>query len=418
MPIEILMPTVSPSMTEGNIARWGKKEGDYVKRGDVLMEIETDKAVVEVESEHEGVLGRIVAPEGAQNVKVGSVIALLATGQENTKALTAPAGAGNIALVAAKPEPAQPAAAAPSPLPAKSSRPNGSRVFASPLARRVARQLDIDVAKIAGSGPNGRVLKADVELAAHAGRAVPAKSAGTTREERLLPGAGAPAFDEIPHTGMRRAIAQHLVESKRTVPHFYLTVHCDMDALLAMRSQIAAQLDGLKVSVNDFVVKAAALALKRHPAVNASWTEDAIRQWRDIDISIAVATPGGLITPILRNADQKSLSAIAAEAKELATRAKDGKLRPEEFRGGGFTISNLGMYGISEFAAIVNPPQACILAVGACEQRPVVRAGQLAVANQMTCTLSVDHRVVDGALGARFLGELKKIIEAPLSMLL
>ncbi|MDP3669082.1 MAG: 2-oxo acid dehydrogenase subunit E2 [Telluria sp.] len=393
MPIEILMPALGPSMTDGSIARWGKQEGESIKCGDVLVEIETDKAVIEVVSEHDGILGKILVAEGAKSVKVGALIALLATNGENPKAFAAQA---------------TPAATHPNPADAR-------RVFASPLARRVAKDLVVDLEKIAGSGPKGRVLKADVERAAAAVQAGPALMA---QQAKAQPGPGRPSdFDDIPHSNMRRVIAQRLSESKRSVPHFYLTVHCDMDALLALRKQISQQLDGVKISVNDFIVKATAIALKRHGGINASWTEDAIRRHRDVDISIAVATPGGLMTPILRNADQKSLACISSETRDLAARAKDGKLRPEEFQGGGFTISNLGMYGISEFAAIVNPPQACILAVGACEQRALVRDGEVRIGSQMSCTLSVDHRVVDGALGAEFLREFRKIIETPFSML-
>lgn len=416
MPIEILMPAVSPSMTEGSIARWGKKEGDSVKRGDVLIEIETDKAVVEVEAEHEGILGKILVPERADNVKVGSVIALLAADGEDPKLLAADTPVAT--TDAAKENPAT-APAAPATAVLTAIDANVARLFASPLARRVAKQLNVDVAKIAGSGPNGRVLKADVERAAATNTVAQPKPVIAPQEVIAQPNAvAAEAFDETPHTSMRRVIAQRLSESKRTVPHFYLTVHCDMDALLALRRQVAQELDGVKISVNDFIVKAAAVALKRHPGINASWTDDAIRRYRNVDIAIAVATPGGLITPIVRNVDQKSLGCISAETKDLAARAKEGKLRPDEFQGGGFTISNLGMYGISEFSAIVNPPQACILAVGACEQRAVVRNGEVVVASQMTCTLSVDHRVVDGALGAEFLAELRKIIETPFSMLM
>jgi pyruvate dehydrogenase E2 component (dihydrolipoamide acetyltransferase) len=412
MPIEILMPAVSASMTQGNIARWGKKEGDSVKRGDILMEIETDKAVVEVASEHEGILGKILVAEGANDVKVGSTIALLAMAGEDPKALSAGTPIPGIAVRASKVEAVQASA----PVSVQATGADGTRVFASPLARRVAREFNVDVAKIAGSGPNGRVLKADVELAAAANSAVQTKPAAAS-QPAAQPNAVAAAFDDIPHTTVRRVTAQRLSESKQTIPHFYLTVNCDMEPLLALRQQLAQQVEGVKISVNDFIVKAAAIALKRHPGVNASWTDDAVRRWRTVDVSIAVATPGGLITPIVRNADEKSLRNLSLEAKDLAARAKEGKLRPDEFQGGGFTISNLGMYGISEFSAIINPPQACILAVGACEQRPVVRNGELAVGSQMTCTLSADHRVVDGALGAEFLGEFRKIIETPFSML-
>ncbi|MDH4189323.1 MAG: pyruvate dehydrogenase complex dihydrolipoamide acetyltransferase [Betaproteobacteria bacterium] len=403
MPIDILMPQVAPSMTEGNIIRWTKKPGEAVKKGEVLLEIETDKALVEVEAQHDGVLGKIVVPEGSNGVKVDSLIALLAVNGENPAALAAAGSAPKppAATPAAKSIPAG-ATAAPAASATVAPTREG-RIFASPLARRIAKDLNVDLARVAGSGPNGRVLKADVEAA-----------------QRSAPVAGAaygPAWEEIPHSSVRRVIAQRLTEAKRNIPHFYLTVDCDVDALLAARRQINEVIEGVKLSVNDFVIKAAALTLRKFPAVNASWAENAIRRYRDVDIAVAVAAPSGLITPIVRGADQKSLGRISAEMKELSARAKESRLRPEEFQGGGFSISNLGMYGIREFSAIINPPQACILAVGAAEQRPVVRDGALAVATMMTCTLSVDHRAVDGALGAEFLAAFKKVIEAPIAML-
>jgi len=403
VPIDILMPQVAPSMTEGNIIRWTKKPGEAVKKGEVLLEIETDKALVEVEAQHDGVLGKIVVPEGSNGVKVDSLIALLAVNGENPAALAAAGSAPKppAATPAAKSIPAG-ATAAPAASATVAPTREG-RIFASPLARRIAKDLNVDLARVAGSGPNGRVLKADVEAA-----------------QRSAPVAGAaygPAWEEIPHSSVRRVIAQRLTEAKRNIPHFYLTVDCDVDALLAARRQINEVIEGVKLSVNDFVIKAAALTLRKFPAVNASWAENAIRRYRDVDIAVAVAAPSGLITPIVRGADQKSLGRISAEMKELSARAKESRLRPEEFQGGGFSISNLGMYGIREFSAIINPPQACILAVGAAEQRPVVRDGALAVATMMTCTLSVDHRAVDGALGAEFLAAFKKVIEAPIAML-
>ena len=397
MPIEILMPTVAPSMTEGNIVRWAKKEGDPVRQGEVLLEVETDKAVIEVEAQHDGVLGRILVAEGTNGVKVDTPIALLAGKGEDPKAVAAtahsPAAASPAAATAAEPAAAHPAVHAP-----------GGRVFASPLARRIAKELDIDLARVAGSGPNGRVLKADVESASRAGTA--------TRATAVT----APAYEDIPHSNTRRVIAQRLSEAKRSIPHFYLTLDCNVDALLAARTQANEMIDGLKLSVNDLVIKAVALALRKVPAANAAWTETAIRRFRDVDVAVAVAAPSGLITPVVRNADAKSLRQISAEMKDLAARAKENRLRPDEYRGGGFTISNLGMFGIREFAAIINPPQACVLAVGASEQRPVVRDGALAVATMMTCTLSVDHRAVDGALGAEFLAAFKKLIESPVAL--
>ena len=400
MPIEILMPTVAPSMTEGNIVRWAKKEGDPVKQGEVLLEVETDKAVVEVEAQHDGVLGRILVAEGTNGVKVDTPIALLAGKGEDPKAVAAtahsPAAASPAAATAAVPAAAHPVAHAP-----------GGRVFASPLARRIARDRNIDLSRVSGSGPNGRVLKADVEAAARA---------GTAAADAAMPAPTGPTFEDIPHSNTRRVIAQRLSEAKRSIPHFYLTLDCNVDALLAARTQANEMIDGLRLSVNDLVIKAVALALRRVPAANAAWTETAIRRFRDVDVAVAVAAPSGLITPVVRNADAKSLRQISAEMKDLAARAKESRLRPDEYRGGGFTISNLGMFGIREFAAIINPPQACVLAVGASEQRPVVRDGALAVATMMTCTLSVDHRAVDGALGAEFLAAFKKLIESPVAL--
>jgi pyruvate dehydrogenase E2 component (dihydrolipoamide acetyltransferase) len=352
-------------------------------------------------------------------VKVNTVIALLAGKGEDPRGAAAAAAA---APAAAAPTPASQTAAlatqaAPAPLShaafaaastasASSTHTAGGRIFASPLARRIAKELNVDLARVAGSGPNGRVLKADVESASRAGPAAPATA--------ILAG----AYEDIPHTNTRRVIAQRLSEAKRSIPHFYLTIECNVDALLAARKQANEIVDGMNLSVNDFVVKAVAMSLRKVPAVNAAWTETAIRRFRDVDVAVAVAAPSGLITPVVRNADAKSLRQISAEMKELAGRAKENRLRPDEYQGGGFTISNLGMFGIREFAAIINPPQACILAVGASEQRPVVRDGALAVATMMTCTLSVDHRAVDGALGAEFLATFKKLIESPIALFL
>src|SRR3990167_7330486 len=392
------MPAVAPSMTEGNIVRWAKKPGDTVKQGEILFELETDKAVVEVEAQQDGVLGAILVPEGTNGVKVNTVIALLAAKGEDPATLAVAAGAPKAAAPAAS----STAGAAASPAAPKT----GGRIFASPLARRIARDLNVDLARVSGSGPNGRVLKADVQAASRAGAtALAARPAG-------------PAYEDIPHSNTRRVIAQRLAEAKRSVPHFYLTIDCEVDALLAARTQANEMVAGLKLSVNDLVIKAAALALRKVPAVNAAWGENAIRRFRDVDVAVAVSAPSGLVTPVVRNADAKSLREISAEMKELAARAQQSRLRPDEYLGGGFTVSNLGMVGIREFAAIINPPQACILAVGASEQRPIVRDGALAVATLMTCTLSVDHRAVDGALGAEFLAAFKKLIESPVALLL
>ena len=412
MPIEIRMPAVSPSMTQGNIARWLKKEGETVEAGEILFEVETDKAVVELEAQNAGVLGKIFFPDGSQNVKVDATIALLLAPGETSSALTQAMAAAPAAKAVPAPaaSPAAPpvAASAVASVAAAAPMTASGRILASPLARRMAAERRVDLARIRGSGPGGRIVKLDVEAAqATAVSAVPAAASVASS-----------AYEEIPNSSMRRTIAKRLSEAKQTIPHFYLSIDCSLDALLSLRSEIADCPDGTKLSVNDFVIKAASLALRKLPGVNASWTEAAIRRYSSVDVSVAVSTPSGLITPIIRNADIKSLAQISTEVKDLAERARLGKLREEEYQGGGFTISNLGMYGIREFAAIINPPQSAILAVGAGEPRAVVRDGALAIATVMTCTLSADHRVVDGALGAEYLAAFKKLIEHPLSMLL
>lgn len=425
MPINILMPALSPTMTEGNLARWLKKEGDAVKAGDVLAEIETDKATMEVEAVDEGTLARILVPSGAQGVKVNDVIAILTEEGEDAAAVSAaPAAKPTPAAVA----PAAKAEAAPAAKPAAAPAvKSGGRIVASPLAKRIAEQQGIDLSAIAGSGPNGRIVKADLEGAPKGG-AKPAPAAAGAKAPATAPAiAGTPQFGEpdfelVPHTSMRKTIARRLQESKQFVPHFYLTIDCEIDKLLKLREEVnaAAPKEGpgaYKVSVNDFVIKASALALMQVPTANASWSDDGVKMYKSADVSVAVAIPGGLITPILRNAEKKRLTELSAEIKELAGRAKQGKLKPEEYTGGSFSVSNLGMFGIKDFSAIINPPQACILSVGAGEERAVVRKGQLAVANVMTCTLSVDHRVVDGATGAEFLAAFKRLIEQPLGML-
>ena len=414
MPIQILMPALSPTMSEGNLARWLKNEGDQIKSGDIIAEIETDKATMEFEATDEGTLGKILVPGGSQGVKVNQPIALLLEEGEDATALTAPA--------AAKPA-AVPAAAAPGPATsavsqAVASAPvaSGDRVFASPLARRLARQAGIDLRSVKGSGPHGRIVRADVEASPPPKAASP--TPGAPAPKPVPAAAIGPAYTEQPLSSMRKVIARRLTEAKQTVPHFYLTIDCRLDKLLALRSDLNGRGDDYKLSVNDFVIRAVALALRKVPAANASFTETAIRYYTEVDISVAVATPNGLITPVIKHADHKGLAGISNEMKALAVKARDGKLKPEEYQGGGFTISNLGMYGIREFAAIINPPQGCILAVGAGEQRPVVVDGALAVATMMSCTLSVDHRVVDGAIGAEFLAAFKKLMEEPLTMLL
>ncbi len=425
MPIEILMPALSPTMTEGNLAKWLKNEGEPVKPGDVIAEIETDKATMEVEAVDEGKLGRILVPAGSQGVKVNQPIALLLEEGEDASALAkAATAAPKPAAPAPTPAPApaaapaaqQPAAA---PAPGAAVATTGERVFVSPLARRMAQQAGLDLARLNGSGPHGRIVKADIDAAL--ARGVPAAkpaAAPTAAPAPAAPAFGLPAFTEQPHSMMRKVIARRLVESKREAPHFYLTLDCNIDRLLQLRQEINAKREKDKISVNDFVIKASALALKQVPAANASWTESAVRLYQAADVSVAVATPGGLITPIIRSADSKTLSAISAEMKDLAGRAREGKLKPEEYQGGTFSVSNLGMFGIREFAAVINPPQGAILAVGAGEQRPVVKDNALAIATMMSCTLSVDHRVVDGAIGAEFLAAFKKLIEDPLSMLI
>ena len=443
MPIQILMPALSPTMTEGNVASWLKSEGDEVAAGDILCEIETDKATMEVEATDEGTLGRIVVPAGTEGVAVNAVIGLILEEGEDASALdrveiAAPAASAPAAAPpepAAEPAPAASAApapqatapAAPSPggngaTPPAPAREPGARIFASPLARRMAKQAGLALEAIAGTGPNGRIVKVDVEAAIAAAAAAPAVAvaAPAAAAAPAAPAPAAVAYRDAPASTMRKVIAQRLQEAKREVPHFYLTVDCAVDALLETRAQLNERSDAYNLSVNDFVIRAAALALRKVPAANASWVDGALRQYASADVSVAVAIEDGLVTPIVRNADGKGLAEISAEVKELAgrARAKPMALAPEEYQGGTFSVSNLGMYGIKEFAAIINPPQSMILAVGTAEQRPVVKDGALAIATMMSCTLSVDHRVVDGALGATFLQAFKGLIEDPLTMLL
>lgn len=427
MPVQILMPALSPTMTEGNLARWLKKEGDSVKAGQVLAEIETDKATMEVEAVDEGKILKILIPGGTQGIKVNTPIALLAEeGEENMTvdaAMAALAKKNGGAAAVATQAPAAPQKTASSqemPKPAQAApaaaHTSGQRILASPLAKRVAEQSSVDLRSVQGTGPNGRIVKADVENtnARGGGRSVgaPAAPAMDVRDYADKLGMG---YEAIPNSSVRKVIAQRLTESKQRVPHFYLTIDCEIDELLSLRKSLN-EVSGTKVSVNDCVIRAVALALKKVPTANVSWTNDAILQYKNIDVSVAVATPNGLVTPIIKTADTKTLVQISTEMKDLGLRARDGKLRPEEFLGGGFTISNLGMFGIKDFSAIINPPQSCILAVGAGEQRAVVKNGQLAVATVVTCTLSVDHRSVDGAVGAEFLAAFKPLIEKPYSL--
>ena len=435
MPIQILMPALSPTMTEGNLAKWLKKEGDKIKAGDVIAEIETDKATMEVEAADEGTLGKIIVADGTQGVKVNDVIGLILEEGESPDALAgaaqtaAPKPAAPAPAAAAAPAPAKPQATpaptgAPAPAAAKGNGHDaGARVFASPLAKRMAIQAGIDIARIPGSGPHGRIVKADVDNAL--ARGVPTAPAGRQSAAPVAAAAvaGPTPHHLVPHSMMRKVIAKRLTESKQTVPHFYLTVDCEIDALLKGRAALNAAAPekgegAYKLSVNDFIIKAAAMTLRKVPAANASWSDEGTVMYDRADISVAVAIPGGLITPIIFDAANKGLVQISTEMKTLAAKARDGKLMPEEYQGGTFSLSNLGMFGIKQFEAVINPPQGCILAIGAGEQRAVVKNGQLAVATVMSCTLSVDHRVVDGAVGAEYMAAFKKLIEEPLGMLL
>ena len=430
MPIQITMPALSPTMTEGKISKWLKAVGDRIKAGDVIAEIETDKATMEVESADEGVFGQIVVPEGTDGVQVGAVIGyILAEGEKPGDVAVAKSVAikPSAALPTAPAEVGKTAGAASQVAPSSAAR--GSRLFATPLARRLAGEAGIDLAGIVGSGPHGRIVQADVEAAKASPRqraagptqtpttaaAVPAASLTKDRVQSLAGGIG---YDLQAHTSMRKAIARRLTEAKQTIPHFYLTVDIELDALLDIRTKLNARADGnYKLSVNDFVIRAAAVALKRLPDANASWSDDGVLLWKSVDIAVAVAIEGGLITPIVKGADLKGIAAISNEMKDLGARAKAGKLKLEEFQGGTFSISNLGMFGIREFSAVINPPHGAILAVGAGEERVVVKNGAPAVATVMTCTLSVDHRVIDGAVGANFLRIFKGLMEDPLGML-
>ena len=452
MPANVLMPALSPTMTEGKIARWLKKEGDAVKSGDVLAEIETDKATMEVEAVDEGKLGKILVAGGTEGVKVNTPIAVILGDDESAADIKAPAAAPTPkAASAPSPAPAAGAAGA-TPLaqrmaqqagidlkgvagsgpggkvtradiaPAAQAGDHGGRVFASPLARRMAQQAGIDLSRLHGSGPHGRIVKADLEGAPHDATAAARPSAAPGMRPAPAP-TGPTPYHVVPLTTMRKVIAKRLTESKQTIPHFYLTVDCEIDALLKGRAALNAQAPekgegAYKLSVNDFVIKAIAMALKQVPAANVSWSDDGLIQYERADISVAVAIPNGLITPIIFDAANKGLIQISNEMKVLAQKAKDNKLKPEEFQGGTISISNLGMFGTKEFAAVINPPQACIVAIGAGEQRAVVKNGQLAVATAMSCTLSADHRAVDGAVGAEFMAAFKKLIEEPLGMLL
>jgi pyruvate dehydrogenase E2 component (dihydrolipoamide acetyltransferase) len=435
MPTNILMPALSPTMTEGTLARWLKREGDTIKAGDVIAEIETDKATMEVEAVDEGVLGRILVQDGTQGVKVNDPIAVLVESGGKVPEGAAPA--------AAKAAPKQEAGetgsatqntpAAPPPAPMKQAPPalanghatDGERVFASPLARRMAKQAGIDLSELTGSGPNGRIVKADIDRA-QAGAAPPAPASTQTLQSQAPRPPAIPITEphqKLPLNQVRRITARRLAEAKQTIPHFYVSIDVELDALLELRAKLNARspkegAGAFKLSVNDMLIKAAAVTLRRVPNANVSFTEDAILLYDDVDISVAVSIPDGLITPIIRQADRKGLVAISNEAKTLIERARAGKLKPQEFQGGSFSISNMGMYGVRDFAAIINPPQAAILAVAAGEKRPVVRGNELAIATVMTVTLSVDHRAIDGALAAEWVSVFKTVVEDPLSLLL
>jgi len=426
MPINITMPALSPTMTEGTLAKWLKSEGDKVEAGDVIAEIETDKATMEVEAVDEGVIGKIVVQAGTENVAVNAVIAVLLEDGESaadigdgTATPTAPA---TTPMDTSKESPkAPPASAAP-----KATAGNASgRIFASPLAKRLAKDAGIDLSTVKGSGPHGRIVKADIETAKKnpapapkAAAAAPQKTSAVYDDPNIKTNVFGMAYKEIPNNNIRKIVAKRLTESKQNVPHFYLTIDCTLDTLLAARKELNEKANGAyKLSVNDFIIKAVAMALKAYPAANVSWSDSAIQQYIKADVSVAVSTPTGLITPIVKAAEDKGLKEISNEMKDLATRARENKLAPEEFQGGSFTISNLGMFGVKAFSAIINPPQGCILAIGAGEQRPIVEKGEVKVRTVMSCTLSVDHRCVDGAVGAEFLQIFKQYIEHPVSML-
>ena len=449
MPIQVLMPALSPTMEKGNLAKWLKKEGDKVKSGDIIAEIETDKATMEVEAVDEGTIAKIVVPEGTADVPVNQVIAVLAGEGEDVKSAAAGAGPG---APAPKPQAAAPApqaqtsapkteapkpapvqAAAPKPQAAPQPAPSGDRVVASPLAKRLAKEAGIDLLRIRGSGPHGRIIQRDVEAAksgkglkpagALAGAPSAPSIAPTMSDQQIRALFEEGSYEVVPHDGMRRTIAQRLTLSKQTIPHFYLTVDCDLTALMAAREDINKSApkdkDGkpaYKLSVNDFVIKALALALQRVPDANVSWTETGMLKHKHSDVGVAVAMPGGLITPIIRHAESKSLSTISNEMKDFAARARARKLKPQEYLGGTTSVSNLGMYGIKDFTAVINPPQSTILAVGAGEERAIVKNGKIEAAQVMSVTLSCDHRAVDGALGAELIVAFKALIENPVMM--
>ena len=435
MPIEILMPALSPTMTEGNLVAWLKAEGDTISPGEVIAEIETDKATMEVEAVDEGVLGKILVAAGTEGVSVNAAIAiLLEEGEDKSSIKDSVYRSDQIEVKntqnSEKKSEGQPDINEPktgkvisentkvplgkmqSPLIANQ---DDERVAASPLARRMAEHAGLDLTKISGSGPNGRIIKADIDQVLSQDNALKLPPVSTVTSPSIEPSA---QYDAIPNNSMRKVIASRLTESKQAAPHFYMTVDCNVDALKQVRMELNEKVEGTKISINDLIIRASAIALKQVPEANASWTEEATLVYKTIDISVAVAIEGGLITPIIRDAGAKGVKEISVKMKDLANRAREGKLMPEEYQGGTFSISNLGMYGVKEFSAVINPPQGAILAIGAAEERPIIKDGAVAAATLMTCTLSVDHRVVDGAVGARFLSAFKRLIEDPLTMLL
>ena len=447
MPIDILMPALSPTMEEGKLAKWLKAEGDSISAGDVIAEIETDKATMEVEAVDEGTVGKIVVAAGTAGVKVNELIAVLLEDGEDASSIdtsggsAAPASSSGGDKAPAVPESSPAievgAKAATDPVPAPKAA-DGNRIFSSPLARRLAQLNGLDLKALSGSGPHGRIVKRDIEaaVAAGTGKAAPAAAPAAAASAPAAAPATGPSADQVlklfeegsyelvPHDGMRKTIAKRLTESKQTIPHFYVSVDCELDALLALRSQLngAASTDkdgkpAYKLSVNDMTIKALALALRDVPDANVSWTDDNMVMHKHADVGVAVSIPGGLITPIIRSAEEKPLSVISNQMKDLGKRAKERKLKPEEYQGGTTAVSNMGMMGVKNFSAVVNPPHATILAVGAGEKRPVVKNGELAVATVMSVTLSTDHRCVDGALGAELLAAFKGYIENPMSML-
>ena len=426
MPTEILMPALSPTMEEGTLAKWHVKEGDTVSSGDIMAEIETDKATMEFEAVDEGVIGKILIAEGTEGVKVNAVIAILLEDGESADDIGAASAAP--APTAAPAAAEAPATAAAAPAPAAPVK-DGARVFATPLARRIAADKGLDLSAITGSGPHGRIVKADVENASAAPKAAAPAAAAPAAAATMAAGPSTDVvlktyadrpFEEVKLDGMRKVIAARLTEAKQTVPHFYLRRDIQLDALMKFRSQLNKQLEprGVKLSVNDFIIKACALALQQVPEANAVWAGDRTLKFEKSDVAVAVAIEGGLFTPVLRDAEMKSLSALSAEMKDLAGRARDRKLAPHEYQGGSFAISNLGMFGIDNFDAIINPPHSAILAVGAGTKKPIVGAdGELTVGIVMSTTLSVDHRVIDGAMGANLLNAIKDNLENPLTML-